>query len=178
MRRINVLLCSLAVAGIGFVSCSDDDSSSNSNESRIEGTYNLVEVNTEEATNFDQDGDENINQMEESGCYDEGKITLRADNTFTYVYTAILVDESNGTAGCAEEVTYTGTWDIEEGAGTTALIAITYEDENNDPVTLVLTKQGRELSWMDNTIFSEYPDRNEAGAAIYRPGSIEYVFRK
>ncbi|AWH86627.1 hypothetical protein HYN59_16595 [Flavobacterium album] len=178
MKKINLLMCSLVIAGLGFTSCSDDDNDSNNNESRIEGTYNLKEVNTGEATDFDEDGDSNIDQMKESSCYNNGKITLRADNTFTYVATAILVNETEGTAGCAEDVTYTGTWEIVEGSGTTAIIAVTYEGENNNDVTLTLTKQGNRLSWEDDNIFSQYPDRNNAGAAIYRSGSIKYVYEK
>ncbi|WP_294822896.1 hypothetical protein [uncultured Flavobacterium sp.] len=177
MKKINLMACTLILAGLGFTACSDDDNDSNS-ESRIEGTYHLREVNTAEATDFDEDGDSNIDQTKESDCYDNGKITLRSDNTFTYVATAILVNEDDGTDGCASNVTYTGTWEIVEGSGTTALIAITYEDENNDDVTLTLTKQGDELIWADNNIFSAYPDRNDAGAAVYTQGSITYVYEK
>lgn len=177
MKKMKFLVCSLALAGLGFTACSDDDSDSNS-ESRIEGTYELEEVNTAEATDFDDDGDSHIDQTEESNCYNSGKITLRADNTFTYVATAILVNEAEGTDGCASSTTYTGTWEIVEGSGTTAIIAMTYEDANNDDVTLTLTKQGDKLIWEDDNIFSQYPDRNDAGAAIYTPGSITYVYEK
>ena len=174
---MNLLVCSLVLAGLGFTACSDDDSDNNS-AARIEGTYELEEVNTELATDFDDDGDSHIDQTEESNCYNNGKITLRADNTFTYIATAILVNETDGTSGCATNVTYTGTWEIVEGSGTNAIIAITYESENEQDVTLTLTKQGDKLIWEDDNIFSVYPDRNEAGAAIYTPGSITYVFEK
>ncbi len=177
MKKINVMVCSLVLAGLVFTACSDDDTDSNS-ESRIEGTYNLEEVNTAEATDFDMDGDSNIDQTEESNCYRDGKITLRSDNTFSYVATAILVNEQDGTTGCATNVTYTGTWEIIEGSGTTAIIDITYEDENNDDVTLTLTKQGDQLIWEDDNIFSTYPDRNDAGAAVYTSGSTTYVYEK
>lgn len=176
MKKINLFVGMLAIAGLGFTSCSDDDSDNTDN--RIEGTYHLEEVNTQEATDFDDDGDSHIDQTEESGCYDAGKITLNDDNTVTYVATGILVDEENGTAGCIESATFTGTWEIVEGSGSNALIQITYDDENEETQTVTLTKIGNELIWEDDTIFSEYPDRNEEGGAIYTPGSIQYVFEK
>lgn len=174
----NLLFCSLVIAAFGFTSCSSDDDNNNNNDVEIEGTYHLTEVNTEDATDFDQDGTPHINQMDESDCYDEGKITLNADNTFTYVMTGILVDEAAGTAGCAEDNTVSGTWEIVEGVGEDAIIEATYEDNNGDDVTVMFTKQGDMLTLMDNNIFSEYADRNEEGGAIYTLGSTEYVFEK
>jgi len=177
MKKINLLVCSLAVAGLGFTSCSDDDSNNN-DESRIEGTYNLVEVNTEAETDLNEDGESSINQMDESDCYNEGKITLNDDNTFTYVYTAILIDEAEGSIGCAEEITYTGTWELAEGTTSEALIDITYEAENGEDTTRRLTKVDDELTWENDDLFSEYPDRDDQGAPVYTPGSTQFVYRK
>lgn len=179
MKKIKFFVGMLAVAGLGFTSCSDDDNDSgNDNANRIEGTYHLEEVNTAEATDFDEDGDPHIDQTEESNCYNDGRITLHDDNTMTYVSTGILIDEETGADGCVESTTLTGTWELIEGSGSEALIDISYEDENEETKTVRLTKIGNELIWDEDDIFSTYPDRNEEGGAIYTLGSIQYVYRK
>lgn len=176
MKKINLLVCTLAVAGLGFTSCSDDDNEGTNNDVKIEGTYNLDEVNTSAATNFDQDGDSNIDQMEESGCYDGGKVILNSDGSFEYVVTDILV--SGGEAGCAESETFTGVYTVEPAADPkNALITLTYNNSGTT-VTRVFTKIGDELTWSDDTILSVYPDRNAEGAAVEVPGSREYVYEK
>lgn len=169
-------MCSLAIAGFTFTSCSDDDNETNDN-TKIEGTYELEQVNTEEATDFDKNGTSHIDQTEESDCYDAGKIVLNSDNTFTYVKTEILVNEAEGTAGCASPVTYSGTWSA-AGTGTQAVITGMYEDNNGDDQVVILSKDGKKLTLTDDTILSRYPDRNNDGGAIYTSGSIEYVFEK
>jgi Lipocalin-like domain len=175
MKKIHLLAGTLLLAGVCFTACSDDDDSPNA--TTIEGTYKLKEVNTAEATDFDMDGDLHIDQTEESNCYDSGKIILNSDNTFTYVATGILIDEATGQAGCATPVTLSGTWEA-EGTGTDAVLQLTYEDENGDQAVTFVTKQGTTLTWEDDDIFSVYPDRNDAGGAIYTAGSITYIFKK
>lgn len=176
MKRINLFICSLAVAGLGFTSCSDDDNEGTNNDVKIEGTYNLDEVNTAAATDFDQDNDEHIDQMEESNCYDGGRIILNSDNTFEYKITGILVNE--GVAGCAQTQTVTGVYTAQPAADPkNALITLTY-DNNGQTVTRQFNKIGDELRWSDNTVLSTYPDRNADGAAIMVPGATEYVYEK
>ncbi len=174
MKKIKVLLCALAIAGFGFTSCEDDD---DTNQNRIAGTYNLVEVNTQAATDFDEDGTEHINQKEESNCYDGAKIILRSDQTFTFHNNYILVDETNGNATCAES-TFEGTYTVESGSGSNAVITATYENNNEEDVVLMLTKVGNEISYTQAGLFSQYPDRDDSGGAIYTNGSVEWVFRK
>lgn len=178
MKKINLLVCTLAVAGLGFTSCSDDDNENNNDSTRIEGVYDLDEVNTSAQTDFDMDGDAHIDQMEESNCYDGGKLELRADNTFTYVVTDILIG-TDGQAGCANSETYTGVYTQQPATDpSNALITITYSNENDETVTRTFTKIGNELTYSDNTIISTYPDRNDAGGAIMVPGGREYVYEK
>ena len=177
MKKISLLACTLAIAGLGFTSCSDDDSNNN-DDVRIEGTYHLVEVNTEDETDLDDDGDSHLNQMEESGCYDEGRITLNDDNTFTYVHTAVLIDEGEGSIGCAEETTYTGTWELVSGTTSEAVIEITYEAGNGEDTSMLLAKTDDELVWTDDTLLSQYPDRNAEGAPVYTLGSTQFVYEK
>ncbi len=174
MKKINGLLCALAIAGFGFTSCEDDDDTNNNS---ISGTYNLREVNTSSATDFDEDGTANTNQKLESDCYDGGRMILRSDQTFTFENNYILVDETNGTDTCAENV-FVGTYVVDSGSGNDAVISATYEDGNGDDVTLLLTKDGNEISFTQGGLFSVYPDRDDNGGAIYTAGSVEYVFRK
>jgi|SRR5690606_22952730 len=176
MKKIKVLLCSLAIAGFGFTSCEDDDDN-NGNSNTIEGTYTLREVNTQNATDFDEDGTSHINQKEESDCYDGARIVLRSDQTFTFDNNYILVDETNGTDTCAE-ASFDGTYTVESGTGGNAVITATYEDNNQNDVVLVLIKEGNELSYTVGGLFAQYPDRDDNGGAIYTNGSVEYVFRK
>lgn len=176
MKKISLLACSLAIAGLGFTSCSDDDN--NNDDVRIEGTYDLVEVNTEDETDLNNDGDAHLNQMDESDCYDEGRITLNDDNTFTYIYTAVLIDEAEGSIGCAEEITYTGTWELVSGTTSEAVIEITYEAGNGEDTSLLLAKTDNELVWTDDTLVSQYPDRDDEGAPVYTLGSTQFVYRK
>lgn len=177
MKKLSLIFCSIAVAGLTMTSCSNDDNNDNSSDDvTIAGTYHLTEVNTEAATDFDQDGMPHTNQMQESSCYDDGKITLNSDNTFSYVLTGILINEQAGTAGCMDPVTVSGTWEIYSGTGTTAIIDATYEDENGNNVTLTLNKEENKITIY--SIFTPYPDRNNEGGAYYANGSVEYVFMK
>lgn len=172
MKKINLVLCSIAFAGLGLTSCSNDDDSSN--DVGIAGTYELKEFNTQNATDFNQDGTSNINQMEETNCYNNSKIVFNSDNTFTYSIKSILVNTTNGTSACAEEQV-SGTWSA-TGTGTNAVITATYENSNANDVQLTLTKEGNELT--NSVVLGQYPNRNEAGGAILSVGSVEMVFRK
>lgn len=178
MKKINLFVCTLAIAGLGFTSCSDDDNESNNDATRIDGSYSLVEVNTDAQTDFDMDGDSHVNQMEESSCYSGGKLELRSDDTFTYVVTDILIG-TDGTAGCATSVTYTGIYTKQAATDpSNALITITYANSNGNTVTRTFTKIGNELTYDDDTIVSTYPDRNEEGGAVLVSGGREYVYKK
>ncbi|MDV6168562.1 hypothetical protein R1T16_09015 [Flavobacterium sp. DG1-102-2] len=175
MKKINLLVCTLAIAGLGFTSCSDDDND-NTNDTRIEGTYQLDEVNTPQATDFDRDGDSHIDQTEESACYNGGKIVLNADNTFEYVVTGILVQD--GTTGCRDTETKTGVYTVEPATDPkNALITLTYT-ENNQTVTRQFTKIGDELSWTSSAILGVYADRDANGNPIEVSGAVEYVYEK
>ncbi|HEX8268424.1 MAG TPA: hypothetical protein VF581_00915 [Flavobacterium sp.] len=178
MKKIKVLLFTLAIAGIGFTSCSDDDNNNgNDNENAIEGTYTLREVNTAAATDFDEDNTSHVNQMEESNCYQGSEIELNADQTFRFQSNIILVDETSGSSACANR-TFNGIWEVTSGSGNSATITATYEGNNGQDVVLTLQKEGNELSYSTTGLFSQYPDRNDAGGAVYTTGSVEYVFRK
>ena len=175
MKSIKVLAGVFALTAFGFASCSDDDSDSVNDDNQIAGTYNLVEVNTSEDTDFNMDGTSNENQALESDCYDDGRIVLNADGTLTYYHEYILVDESNGTSTCAS-ADYAGTWVIDMQAGSTVIIDATYVNDNDQEVDITLTKQGNRISYYN--MFSEFPDRNSENGATYTNGDVEYVFEK
>jgi len=173
---MHYLFGALALGAITLTSCSDDDN--DSNDVGIAGTYELEAVNTEAATDFDEDGTEHINQMEESGCYDAGRIRLNSDNTFTYTITGILIDTSDGSVGCKQSFEASGTWAIQSGTDNNAVISAAYEDQNGDDQVITLNKTGNTLTYADDNILSSYPDRNDNGEAGYTLGSITYVFEK
>src|SRR5690606_27531404 len=91
MKKFRLLALTLAITGFGLTSCSNDDDSDANNETQIAGTYDLEEVITAEPTDFDEDGDFNENQMNESDCYDDSRIILNADNTLTYHSNSIII---------------------------------------------------------------------------------------
>lgn len=175
MKKFKILACALAITGFGLTSCSNDDDNAVNEEAQIAGTYNLTEVRTAEPTDFNDDGTFNANQMRESDCYNDSKLILNADNTFTYHKNRIIVNTADGTSGCTEG-TFTGTWTILDGSGSDAVIAATYEDNNGDETTLNLVKTGVEIIQTD--LFGTYPDRNDEGGAITTFGEVEYVYRK
>ncbi|MBD3583711.1 DUF5004 domain-containing protein [Flavobacterium selenitireducens] len=173
MKKSNVLLGLFAIAALSITSCSDDDS--NGNGGSIAGTYDLEEVNIANPIDFDEDGDTNRDLTEESDCYDSGKIKLNADNTMTYTYSRVTIDEALGTDDCASN-TFNGTWELQGQTGSTTFITATYTDENNDNVPIQLVKQGNELTY--TPLIGQYPTRNNDGGAEYATGSVEYVFKK
>ncbi|RRJ93657.1 DUF5004 domain-containing protein [Flavobacterium macacae] len=177
MKKIKFTLGAIIFAGMTLTSCSSDDNNDNgSNEVEIAGTYNLVEFNTEDPTDFNQDGTLNGNQTLETSCYSGSKIILNSDGSFKYQENRILVDVTNGTSACTTPSQYLGTWVNNGGAGTTAIITATYLDENDDTRTLTLTKEGNRIT--DFRLFAQYPDRNEAGGAIYSIGDVEIIYEK
>ena len=174
MKKRNLVLGMFAIAALGFTSCSsDDDNNSVNDQTVIAGTYNLTEVNTQAATDFDKDGTPHVNQLEESSCYDDNKITLNSDGTLTYVVNSIIVNEATGVAACGED-TVTGTWE-RVGTGSDITIRATYT-QNGVNTTINLAKDGNELTYTKSGLTATYPDRNADGNAYYRTGSTEYVF--
>jgi len=172
MKKRNLVLGMFAIAALSFTSCSDDDNSVN-DQTVIAGTYNLTEVNTQGATDFDKNGTSNVNQMKESSCYDDNKITLNSDGTLTYVVNSIIVNQTTGVAACGED-TVTGTWE-KEGTGSDITIRVTYT-QNGTNTTINLDKDGDKLTYTKSGLTATYPDRNADGSAYYRSGSTEYVF--
>lgn len=176
MKKMNYLFGALAIGALSLTSCSDDDSKGG--DVGIAGTYELEEVHTEAATDFNQDGTQNIDQTKESNCYDAGKIKLNSDNTFTYTITGILIDTSDGSVGCKNSFQASGTWEVQSGTNDNAVISAAYEDQNGDDQVITLVKVGKTITYADDNILSSYPDRNAAGEAVYTRGSITYVFEK
>jgi len=176
MKRINLLVGTLAIAALGFVSCSDDDND-NANDVKIAGTYELEEVNTAAATDFNQDGKTNINQMKESNCYNDGRIILNSDGTLKYTVTQILIG-TDGSVGCANAYQATGLWEAQDANVDNTTIQAAFTNEAGDSQTVTLTKVGDKLTYVDNTILTTYPDRNANGEAVNTRGSVTYVFEK
>lgn len=176
MKKIKLIAIALTVASFGFTSCNDDDDDVvTSPDYGIAGTYNLTAVNTGNPTDFNDDGTENANQMLESDCYDGGKITLNADGSFEYVIKSILVNTETGGSAC-DDFTAHGTWTLDSGSGTSAIIDATYEAENGSDVNITLNKTGNQLELY--SLIATYPDRNDSGGAIYTVGELQLLFNK
>lgn len=171
MKKTKFVLGMLALGALSFNSCSSDD---DGNSGTLAGTYDLREVNVSEQNDFDMDGTSHTNLRDESDCYDNGKLTLNSDNTLTYVYKYVLVDENLGTSECGDE-TFTGSWSISGQAGSSQLVEAVYVDENETERTIQLVKEGNELSY---SRIAQFPDRNAQDGAVYSTGLVEYVFRK
>ena len=173
MKKLNVLLCTIALAGLTATSCSSDDD--NGTNVGIAGTYVLEEVNTAQATDLNGDGSFSTNQMNEINCYDGSRIILNADNSFVYDRNRVLVDAQEGTYACAEN-TFTGTWMLQGGSGTSATIIANYQDGNGQSREITLNKDGDEITVIQ--VFGEYPNVNSEGGYFYQNGQVEYVFVK
>lgn len=179
MKKIRLIACALAVASFGFTSCNDDDDEDAPivyPDVSIAGTYALVAVNTGSPTDFNEDGTENGNQMLESTCYNGSKIVLAPDGTLAYHIKKIVVDEVAGTSACSDEYVGLGTWVLDGGSGTTAVIDATYEAENGDTIDITLNKTGSQLQLY--SILTQYPDKNGDGDAYYNVGDLELLFKK
>lgn len=177
MKRINLLVGTLAIAALGFVSCSDDDND-NANDVKIAGTYELEEVNTAAATDFNQDGTRNTNQMKETNCYNDGRLILNDDGTLKYTITKVLINSTTGSVGCANSFQASGLWEAQDANVDNTTIQAAYTNEAGDTQTITLTKVGDKLSYVDNTVLTTYPDRNANGEAVNTRGSVTYVFEK
>ncbi len=171
MKKISLSVMSL-IAGVMMVSCSSDDNNDN-NSNRIEGTYTLREFNTPQETDLNDDGTSNTNQMNETTCYNNSKIDLRADQTFTYDVKQILIN-NEGASSCTE-YSVTGIWEA-SGSGNNAVLTLDYDNPNGDSETLVLNKEGNELS--TSSILTQYPNGNQNDGYFYSTGTVEWVFRR
>lgn len=169
MKKGKIL--AMALVAISFGACSDDDTSNNDSGS-IEGVYDLTEFNTSVATDFDEDGTESTNQMDETNCYDTRKIDFNSDNTFTYDLDYILINTTTGEAVCTTS-DVSGTW-----TATNNTITAVYEEVDGTEVTLTFTRSEDGDTLTQNTGLTTFPDRDADGVAFNRVGSVELVFTK
>lgn len=167
----NGKILAIAILAISMGACSDDDTSNNDSGS-IEGVYNLTEFNTSAATDYNEDGTESTNQMDESNCYNDRKIDFNSDNTFTYESDYILIDTNTGVSTCAEN-DVAGTWTASNNT-----ITATYEQEDGTDVTLTFTRSNNGSTLTQTTALTTFPDRDGDGVPYNRPGSVELVFSK
>ena len=113
MRKIACLMTVLLLW-----SCSDDDGGStpNPNADLVVGTWNLTELRISPAQDIDEDGTPTSNVLTELDCI-SARITLRADNTWTFNGNDLVVTTITGGLFkffCSEENrTSGGNWDIQ-----------------------------------------------------------------
>ncbi len=178
MKKIKLIVCALAVASFGFVSCNDDDDDNQvvvPNPVGIAGTYNLVAANTANPTDFNQDGTENTNQVMESDCYAGNKMVFNADGSFAWQMNNILVESGSGNSACDQYLAL-GTWTLSSGSGVNAVIDVTYQAENGDEIDITLNKTGNQLELV--YVFGPYPDKNDDGGAFNAIGEFDLLFAK
>jgi hypothetical protein len=175
------LLGSLLLAGLTFTACSDDDNNmaaidSNLDPSELNGTYDIVAVNTEMATDYDMDGTAHINQMEETECYDTASITFSGlHDQFTYQRHRLAVAEEQG-IGLCDDLTITGTFVRIDGGYTNGTFRLTYVNGSGNTMTMDFVKEGTKLT--QTNPYGPYPNRTANGTPTTTPGKIEYVFQK
>jgi len=174
MKKMKFLFGMLAMGGLLLTSCNSDDDSNTVNDSNgIAGSYELEEFRTPTDTDINKDGTPHPNQMDETNCYNDSKLTFNADNTFSYNYRAVTV--TAGIANCSS-ADFNGTWEITGTSGNTINIRATYRDATNETVTMNLVKSGNRLS--QTTLLTQYPDVNGAGVLVYSVGTVTLVFEK
>jgi len=176
MKKLKFLFGMLAIGGLLFTSCNSDDDSNTTpvdTSNGIAGAYNLVEFRTPNDTDINRDGTPHPNQMSETDCYNDSKLTFNADNTFTYAYRAVNVADGIGTCASA---TFTGTWQISGTSGSTVNIAATYQNASNQNVTLNLSKTGNRLT--QTTLLAQYPNVNNDNVLVTSIGTVVLVFEK
>jgi len=174
MKKMKFLFGMLAFGGMLFTSCSSDDDTNTVNDSNgIAGSYELVEFRTPNETDINKDGTPHPNQMDETGCYDDSKLTFNADNTFSYAYRAVNVNAGIATCSSAD---FNGTWEITGNTGNTINIRATYKDATNQTVTVNLVKTGNRLT--QTSLLASYPDVNGSNVLVTSVGTVTLVFEK
>lgn len=174
MKKMKFLFGMLAIGAL-LTSCNSDDDNTVpvDTSNQIEGSYKLIEFRTPNNTDINKDGVAHPNQMNETGCYNDSKVTLNADNTFSYEYRAVTV--ADGIASCSS-ATFNGTWRITGTSGSTINIRATYQNGENDTMTLDLEKTGNVIS--QTSFLAKYPDLNNSNVLVYSYGTVVLVFVK
>ena len=142
MRKIAYLMTALLLW-----SCSDDDGGTgpNPNAELVVGTWNLTELRISPAQDIDEDGTPTSNVITELDCI-SGRITLRADNTWTFNGNDLVVTTITGGLFkffCSEENrTSGGNWDIQGNTlrladGTGNVTQFAFDSANNTLTNLI-----------------------------------------
>lgn len=163
MKTLNLLLASAVCCA--FLSCSDDDSQSNTTKSYA-GTYKISSVILAGMVDFNQDGVASSNLMTETDCYNNSNIVLKDDKTFVSSYNFVAID---GDVTCDNEIA-SGTWDVQ---GNQLVLTNTIIDP---PLVTNITIQENIL--VNNLNNSLYPDRDAEGNAVYSTGSVTLNYTK
>lgn len=113
MKKIFLLLLASSL-----LACSNDDGGTapNPNLNLVIGTWNLSELRINPAQDIDDDGTTTTNVLDELSCV-EGTLTLRADNTWSFGGTDVVITTITGGLFkffCADQPrTAGGNWDLQ-----------------------------------------------------------------
>lgn len=173
MKKINSFM--LAVAGcFALASCSSDDNGGGNPNATVAGTYNMTSWNSPNAIDFDNDGTSSANMMDESTCYDNSKMVLHQDGTYTMAYNFIGI--TGTTASCAPVENTSGTW-VRSGntITTTSMVNGVATDTDYSFAVGSGTNGNTMTRYMTN---AQYPTLNESGGAVWSTGNVNMVFSK
>lgn len=163
MKTLNLLL--LSAVCCAFLSCSDDDSQSNTTKSYA-GTYKISAVVLSGTVDFNQDGVASSNLMTETDCYNNSTIVLKDDKTFVSSYNFVGIGTE---VTCDNEVT-SGTWEVQ---GNQLVLTNTIMDP--PLVTNITIQENILVNSLNNAL---YPDRDAEGNAVYSTGPVTINYTK
>lgn len=157
----------LGLISLLFLSCSKDDESSNT------GTYVLTSITTDDAVDFNNDGNNSKNFISESGCPSDSKIILSENGSFIYQIqlAEVSLNNNGGTTtsysvNCVAPSAFPGTW-TEIGPN----LILTIENESQQFI-----KNGNTISFYGSD-FIEYLD-NTSGTTQVNSIGATLVFTK
>ena len=160
----------MAIAGcFAFISCNSDDDSNNTNASLV-GTYQMTEWNSPTATDFNGDGVASTNLMLETNCYNNSKLTLNGDGTYSKIYNAMGI--SGVSTSCEASQSSSGTWTRN---GNTITTSSTVDGDVNYSFTAASGTSGATLNRTMTNI--QYPVMNGLNAE-WATGNVTTVYAR
>jgi hypothetical protein len=169
MKKFKFFL--LAAAGCFVLACDDTEGDDNS-RSEVAGTYNLTAFNAPMSVDFDADGTSSSNLLNESDCFDNSKLVLNADGTFTLTDNAVTI---NGTTASCGSQTTTGIW------GRSGNTLTTGSGPGNGVMTnyMYVSESGSSSATITRTIADgNYPSLNGSGDPQWSVGTVNMVYTK
>lgn len=179
MKKFKIIaLFTLFVGALSLTSCNGDvepldpalaASITPPTATSIVGTYKLTAYNTSVPTDLNGDGAQSTNQMNETACFNNMKLILNANHTFTADSKGVEINATGTASECFTDPSYAGTWALN---GST--LTLTYMDGTEQVVT--------NFTALGNTLKVTANDGDavtaSAGVYAYVTCNIEIVYTK